>query len=177
MQIKKYSIQINFIAFQAGWFACVLGAANNLVLLGPLLVIFIVPLQVYFLTKNYKAETLFVIICGTAGFLLETAMIAGNVYIATDRNWGLLCPPWMAALWFNFAPLISISLHWLKGRYLLAALLGGIFGPIAYWGGEKLGALTVTDTFVQGYFPLVILWTISLPGLVFLHKKLTIKLV
>ena len=176
MSIKTYSTPINFVAFQAGWFACVLGAANNLGWLGPLLVIFTVPLQIYFLTEKYKAETLFVIMCGTVGFLLETAMIAGNVYIAIDRHWGLICPPWMAALWFNFAPLISISLLWLKGRYLLAAILGGILGPIAYWGGEKLGALTVADTFLQGYFPLAILWAITLPGLVYFHKKLTIKL-
>jgi hypothetical protein len=79
----------------------------------------------------------------------------------------------MAALWFNFALLVSISLAWLKGKYLVALILGGLFGPLAYWGGEKLGALTVADAFWQGYFPLAVLWAFVLPCLIFIHIKLT----
>ena len=175
MSIKKYSSLINFIAFQAGWFASVFGAAKNLGWLGPLLVLFIVPLQIYFLTEERRAEIIFAITCGLLGFLLETAMISGNVYFIIDRRWNSICPPWMAGLWFNFAPLVCISLRWLKGRYFLSGILGGIFGPIAYWGGEKLGALTIADIFLQGYFPLALLWAIIFPGLIFLHENLTRK--
>jgi branched-subunit amino acid transport protein len=79
----------------------------------------------------------------------------------------------MAALWFNFAMLVSISLSWLKGKHLLAVILGGLFGPVAYWGGEKLGAITVADTFWTGYFPLALLWALVLPFLVHTHNRLT----
>ena len=173
MKKEKFAVPINFIVFQVCWFASVMGAANNLWWLGPLLVLITVPLQIYLLTKGYWAQVLFVIICGISGFLLETLLIIGSVYTPVSLEWGYICPPWMAALWFNFAMLVSISLTWLKGRYGFAFILGGIFGPLAYWGGEKLGALTVADAFWQGYFPLAILWALALPFLILLQKRLT----
>jgi hypothetical protein len=173
MGIKKYSTPVNFIIFQICWFACVMGAANNLGWLGPLLVLVTVPLQIRLLTENHRGEILFVITCGILGALLETLMIVANVYTPVDRGWGQVSPPWMAALWFNFALLVSISLAWLKGKYAAAALLGGLAGPVAYWGGEKLGALTVAATFGRGYLILAIMWALALPLLVFLHNRLT----
>jgi len=81
----------------------------------------------------------------------------------------------MAALWFNFAMLVSISLAWLKGKYLLAAVLGGLAGPVAYWGGEKLGALAIADAFARGYVPLVLLWAVALPALIYIHNRMTFQ--
>lgn len=173
MGIRKYATPINFITFQACWFACVVGAANNLGWLGPLLVLITVPLQIHLLTKNHRAEILFVIICGISGSLLETLMIVANVYTPVDRGWGQICPPWMTALWFNFALLVSISLAWLKGKYAAATILGGLAGPVAYWGGEKLGALSVAATFSRGYVILAVMWAQALPLLVYLHYRLT----
>ena len=173
MGIKKYSTPVNFIIFQTCWFACVMGAANNLRWLGPLLVLLTVPLQIHLLTENHRKEILFVITCGIFGTLLETLMIVANVYTPVDQGWGQVCPPWMAALWFNFALLVSISLTWLKGKYAAATLLGGLAGPVAYWGGEKLGALTVTAAFSRGYVILAIMWALTLPLLVYLHVRLT----
>lgn len=175
MSIKKLSTPINFIFFQVCWFACVWGAANNYGWLGPVLVAMTIPPQVYFLTEHNKAETMFVFICGISGFFLETIMILGGVYVPEGQLNLQICPPWMAALWFNMAMLISISLSWLKGKYLLAAILGGFAGPFAYWGGEKLGAITVADAFMRGYVPLVVLWATVLPVLVYIHSRMTVQ--
>ena len=173
MGITKFAVPGNFIIFQTCWFACVMGAAKNLGWLGPLLVLITVPLQINLLTENHRAEFIFVVICGFSGFILETLMILGSVYAPVSQEWGFICPPWMAALWFNFALLVSISLSWLKGKYLLAALLGGLFGPVAYWGGEQLGALTVAGVLIQGYLPLALLWALALPSLIYIHSRLT----
>jgi len=176
MKIKEFAVPVNFIVFQACWFGSVLGAANNLGWLGPLLVSLTVPLQICLLTENHRIQLFFVMICGLLGFFLETLMIALKVYIPFDNSWGLFCPPWMAALWFNFSILISISLAWLKDRYITAALLGGVFGPLAYWGGEKLGALELAADYVRWFLPLVLGWALVLPLLVSLHNRLcTIK--
>jgi hypothetical protein len=172
MKIKQFAVPINFIVFQACWFGSVLGTANNLGWLGPLLVFFTVPLQIYILTENHKVEFLFVMICGILGFFLETIMIVGNVYIPFDNSWGMFCPPWMAGLWFNFAMLVSISLAWLKGKYVLAVLIGGVFGPLAYWGGEKLGAIELATDNLRWFIPMVLCWALVLPFLVSLHNKL-----
>jgi hypothetical protein len=171
MGIQKFSVPINFIVFQVCWFACVMGAANNLDWLGPLLVIITVPLQIRLLTQDYRGEILF---GGFSGFLLETLMIAGSIYTPVTIAWGPICPPWMAALWINFAMLVSISLTWLKGKYKAAAILGGLAGPVAYWGGEKLGALTLAPDLLTGYLPLAVAWTLALPLLISLHSRLTV---
>lgn len=173
MHLKKFSTPINFVLFQACWFACVWGAANDYSWLGPFLVALSVPLQVFLLTERYREEFFFVIICGLTGFFLETILILVRVYSLPGQTNILLCPPWMAALWFNFAMLVSISLSWLKGRYLLAGILGGLAGPVAYWGGEKLGALTVADASGQGYLPLAVVWALALPALIYMHSRLT----
>jgi hypothetical protein len=68
--------------------------------------------------------------------------------------------------------LVSISLAWLKGKYLLAAIIGGLLGPVAYWGGEKLGALTVADVSLRGYVVLALIWSLALPLLIYLHSRL-----
>ena len=175
MSIKKLSTPINFVLFQACWFACVWGGANNYGWLGPVLVAITVPLQVYFITENHKAETFFVIISGLSGFVLETILILAGVYFLAGQSNLQICPPWMAALWFNFAMLVSISLVWLKEKYLLAAILGGLAGPVAYWGGEKLGAITVADAFMRGYVPLMLLWAIALPCFVYVHSRMALQ--
>jgi hypothetical protein len=171
---EKFTVPINFIAFQVCWFSCVMGAANDLSWLGPLLVAITVPLQITILTVQRKAETLFVLFSGVLGFFLETTLIAASAYTPIDQSWSMISPPWMTALWFNFAMLVSISLSWLKGKYLLAGILGALFGPVAYWGGEKLGAITVAEVFWHGYLPLALLWALVLPSLIAIHRRLTI---
>lgn len=173
MQLKRFATAINFILFQVAWLACVWGAANSFGWLGPVTVAILVPLQVCLLTENRKQETVFVFICGSIGFLLETILITGDVYASQGVMVLFVCPPWMAALWFNFAMLVSISLSWLKRKYLLAAILGGLAGPLAYWGGEKLGAIKIADAFLLGYLPLIALWFLVLPFLIYVHGRVT----
>ena len=173
MDLRRFSTPINFVTFEFCWFGCVLGAANGMSWLGPLLVMTTVPLQVHYLTVNRKAEYMFVLFSGFGGFSLETFMILGGVYIPIGD--GKISPLWMTALWFNFGPLVSLSLSFLKGKYWLAALIGGLAGPIAYWGGEKLGALRIAEEFVRGYVPLGVVWVVALPFLVYLHVKLMEK--
>ena len=170
MELRKFSTLINLVTFELCWFGCVLGAAKGLGWLGPLFVLITVPLQVHFLTVNHKAEYLFVLLCGAGGFIVETLMILGGVYIPVGG--GKMSPLWMTALWFNFGPLVSLSLSWLKGKYWLAAILGGLAGPLAYWGGDKLGALTLAGDFNRGYLPLGIMWIVALPLLVFIRNKI-----
>jgi hypothetical protein len=172
LPVQKYSTPVNFLTFEICWFGCVMGAASNLGWLGALLVLVAVPLQVYFLTDRRREEALFVLLCGLCGFVLETLMIIGKVYI--PAWWDLpISPLWMLALWINFGPLVAISLSWLKGKYLLAAIVGGLAGPVAYWGGDELGALTVSAPFSRGYLLIGIAWTLVLPSLVYLHTRLT----
>ena len=58
----------------------------------------------------------------------------------------------------------------MKGRYLLAAILGLIAGPLAYIGGEKLGGILFVDR-TAGLVVLSIGWGLIMPVLVALAER------
>jgi hypothetical protein len=56
-----------------------------------------------------------------------------------------MAPLWMAALWMNFASTLDYSLAWMQGKPVLAAVFGGVGGPLAFVAGEQLGAIVLVD--------------------------------
>ena len=70
------------------------------------------------------------------GIFATKPYICGSSYI---RKMGDSTTIWMIALWINFAASIRHSLNWIRGRYALGLLFGGIGGPLAYLAGETLG--------------------------------------
>eukprot|EP00930_Biecheleria_cincta_P050746 TRINITY_DN35926_c0_g1_i1.p1 TRINITY_DN35926_c0_g1~~TRINITY_DN35926_c0_g1_i1.p1 ORF type:complete len:197 (-),score=28.96 TRINITY_DN35926_c0_g1_i1:214-804(-) len=54
-------------------------------------------------------------------------------------------PLWMVSLWIGFAAVVDWMLELFAGRPVLCLILGGVFGPLAYLAGERLGCL-VLDT-------------------------------
>jgi hypothetical protein len=53
-------------------------------------------------------------------------------------------------------------MSWLKGRFVLAAVLGAIAGPLSYLAGVKLGAAQWGDE-TQALVLLGIIWAIAMP--------------
>lgn len=79
----------------------------------------------------------------TAGAIVDSVLGYLGILLFRDSliaSW--LCPPWLIALWLIFATTFQSSLSWLAGRYWIAAVSGGIFGPVSYYAGQALGALT-----------------------------------
>jgi len=50
----------------------------------------------------------------------------------------------MVALWASFATTLNVSLRALHGR-LIASLLGAVGAPLAYYSGQKLGAVQMVN--------------------------------
>src|SRR5690606_8376185 len=71
-------------------------------------------------------------------------------------------PIWMSALWLAFATTLNHSLSWLSGRYLLAAIFGAVGGPLCYYAGEKLGAITLHKPLGYSLGLLAIAWAIAM---------------
>ena len=71
----------------------------------------------------------------------------------------------MIALWINFAASIRHSLNWIRGRYALGLLFGGIGGPLAYLAGEKMGALVIHSP-----FGVVLAWIVAMPLILLLEQ-------
>jgi hypothetical protein len=153
---------LNIFLFQAAWFAAVMGAANGNEWYGPMAVALV--LLVHFvLIEDRLSELSLLLVTGTLGFCFDTALSAAG--IVTPRGHVLPHPfsqPWMVSLWLNFAATLNVSLEWLKGRYLLAAIFGAVGGACAYYSGARLGAtLALPD--VHGIIILAVGWGIVTP--------------
>lgn len=158
----------NFIGFQIGWFACVLGAAYGFLWLGPAVVALLALLNLYERHPSQRlSEVRLLGLACLLGLLLDSLLAAAGVFTFLDRQlppW--LSRPWMVALWANFALTLRSSMAWLQGRYPLAALLGAISGPLAYWAGARLGAVELNGLY--SIFFLAAVWLPTVPLLLWL---------
>ena len=82
----------------------------------------------------------------------------------------LLAPYWIVTMWMLFGTTLNLSMRWLKGRPLLAALLGAIGGPASYVAGQKLGGIVFLE-FVPAIIALAIGWAVFMPILMALAER------
>ncbi len=160
------TIITNFILFQLGWFACVLGGAYGYALLGSLLAVVIILFHCY-----RAADTLSEI------RLLGLALITGLIFESIITWQGLarynhgqlfdvMAPYWMILMWPLFATTLNLSMRWLKKPApVLIALFGAAFAPLAYYGGYKLGAVEY-EHLTLSLSIIAIAWAALLPALV-----------
>ena len=164
----------NVALFQAAWFAAVLGAARGMLWLGPLVMIPTLAVHLL-LQEDRQAEVKLLLAAGVLGFIFDTAFVAGGVFTPLQHLFPRpLSPPWMICLWLNFAATLNVSMAWLRGRYLLAALFGAIGGPLAYYSGARLGATETLPT-TTGMLLLAVGWGAMTPLLVWLARIFSSK--
>jgi len=162
---------INFVAFQVAWFACVVSAASAVPHYGLLVAAGVVLLHLM-LAQRKQAEALLLLSAVSMGLVFDS-LLASTGWVRYPSGQWLpgLAPYWILALWAVFATTLNVSMRWLHGRLFLAALLGGVFGPLSYLGGARLGGMA----FVQAWpalSTLAIGWALVMPALVALAVRL-----
>lgn len=136
----------NLVLFKVGWLACVVGAAYNAAWLGAAVVALVV---VEHLRSSVapKREALLLAAAGAMGLVWETALVSLELIAYPSGTLPMgIAPYWIVAMWVLFATTINAGLKWVKQHWLIAALAGGLGGPLAFAGGEGLGAVTFTDS-------------------------------
>jgi len=134
-------VTLNVVLSQVGWFACVLGAAHGMPLIGIAVSAPIIAWHVARATRPGR-ELGLVAAAALAGAAFETLVLqAGWVRFETGFLVEGAAPYWMVALWALFATTLNVSLRRLRPHPWLAALLGAFAGPAAYYAGSRLGAL------------------------------------
>jgi len=165
------AVLANFILFQLGWFACVLGASSALPWAGTGIALLIVGWHLSRAAQP-RRELVLILAAGAVGLFFETLLISsGTVHYPHGVLPGGLAPHWMVALWMLFATTLNLSLAWLKRRVALAAVLGAIGGPLAYAGGAKLGALVFVHE-ATGLLAIGAGWALLTPLLILLARRL-----
>jgi hypothetical protein len=163
---------INVAGLNVGWFASVLGAAHGWSWIGPAVVAGLLALHLA-LNGPRRAELLVAAAAVGVGFAVDTSLIAGGVY--QPARWLLAAPLttlWLLAMWVNFALTLNVALRGLQGRWGVVAVLGLIFGPNAYYAGERLGALAFRDPMLPHLAAVGVAYAVAVPLLMAAAKRL-----
>lgn len=165
---------INFIAFQCAWFACILGAAYERPWTGVSAVAALAVVHVLFMVRSggRSGETALLIGAAALGWIGDSLLVvAGVLMFAESVQIGGPSPWWMVALWVNLAMTLRFSMGWMRGRMGVAAVFGAIGGPLAYFAGAKLGAVTLGVHLFAGLGAVAVLWAASMPLLLVLERR------
>ncbi len=138
-------LAVGFALFQGAWFACVIGAAQGAAGYGIAAVVAVLALLLA-ASRERIAELRLIALAMAVGVIWDSLLArTGVVVYASPGPLPGWAPAWILALWALFAPMLREPLRWLHGRPLLAALVGGVGGPLSYAAAARLGACRFPD--------------------------------
>ena len=161
---------LNLVLYQVGWFCCVLGAAKGYPLAGALAALALVGVHLLLTSCRRQEFILLLAVCLLGGLVDSLQQALGVLRFQGSANWPLWLPLWVFIIWAQFATLLRFSLNWLSGRYWLASLLGLIGGPLAYWGGVRLGAAEFEGSLLLSLASLALVWGVMMPLLLWMRS-------
>lgn len=124
---------LNALGYQATWIAAVVGAGLGWWWAGPAICALFVAW--HFRATPWPAADLRLLgLAVLVGFVVDTLWLQGGLLrfaaAVPSPDWA---PVWILALWAAFALTLNHCLGALQGRPWLAAALGLVGGPLAYW--------------------------------------------
>lgn len=163
-------ILLNVALFQAAWFACVIAAARDHVAWGLAAVGVAVAVHL-FLSPTPAAELRWLLIVAGIGLAWDSAVLrTGWIGYSSGTFSRWLAPSWIVAMWVLFATTLNVSLRWLRGRTALGALFGLVGGPLAFYGGARLGAVQLLAP-AQSLAMQSVGWAVLTPALIRLARR------
>ena len=169
----RHTHLVNYGLYQIGWFACVLGGAWHRPWTGFLIAVVLLGAHLT-LSPERSLEARLVVFATAVGALVEMGQIAAGTYRFTSGTViEALPPPWLLAMWAQFATTFRFSLRTVIRRPMRAAFLGAAGGPIAFLAGERLGAVTLLPPLTHGLLRLSISWAIALVVFSVVVRRLT----
>lgn len=161
----------NFLLFQFGWLACVLGGRGTWHWVGTALVVGIIAFHISRASRPH-AEFVLILTALLVGAVWDSLLVWADLL---RYDYGLfhsdMAPHWIIAMWALFATTLNVSLRWLKGRWFLATVFGAIGGPLAYFAGQRLGAVGMPDQAIA-LATLALGWSLLMPLLMALSRHL-----
>ncbi|MDH4055860.1 MAG: DUF2878 domain-containing protein [Gammaproteobacteria bacterium] len=162
---------VNIVVFQAAWLLSVIGGAQQMPWLGPLVTLVALALHLRAARKPFE-EVLLILSCGVMGLCFDSYLVAmGWVTYKAGLFSAYIAPYWIITMWMLFAMTLNVSMRWLRGKPKLAALFGFYGGPASYMAGQALGGIILINEFAA-LAALAIGWAIMMPMLVWLSENL-----
>ena len=167
----KYTSLLNYLFYQAGWFACVLGAAAARPWAGFLVAAALIGAHLW-LSSGRRRDIGRIAVAVTVGSVVEAIQIAAGTYQFTSGTvYAALPPPWLLIMWAQMATTFDFSLRPIVGRPVAAVVFGALGGPLAFVAGERLGAVTLQRPLVPGLILLSVTWAAAMAILAFTEKR------
>lgn len=130
---------LNLLGYQATWFALILSVQHGHPGLGTsVAVLFILATIASSRWRRTDLRLLLVALaCGAVldGLLVHTGLLHYDAATPSLPVSG--APAWILLLWAAFSTTLTRSLGSVRGRPWLAAVLGAVFGPLAYWSAAQ----------------------------------------
>lgn len=161
---------LNYVTFQVGWLALVVSAAYDRPMLGLLVALMVLGLHLA-LVSRFWAEVKLLLACAAIGTVFDSLLLASGWVSYPNGEWiPGLAPYWIVAMWLLFAATLNLSMAWMKGRMVLAALMGLLGGPISYIAGRNLGAIQLENP-QAALIAVALAWAVMMPMLCRLAQR------
>jgi len=131
---------VNALLFQAAWFGCVLGGSVGSSRWGAMAVAGMVAFAA--MRERWRSDLAWALAAAGVGFCLDTLWIRIGVL---DYSGADVAPPWIVLLWAGVGLSLNHSLAVFVARPWIGGVLAGLSAPVSYLGGERLGAVVVSD--------------------------------
>jgi hypothetical protein len=163
---KSAHIAFHVIAYYSVWFICIVTAAHGSNWSGFVISSFIIGMQLIwqFLWRRETKNLVFLLVLMLVfGGLIDSIFMWFKLIDFKANPFApYFAPAWMLALWAEFALVFYSLLQILWTRYWLLSLLSLIGFPAAYFAGVKLGAATLSHTWLF-YLLLGLVWALVFP--------------
>ena len=154
---------LDFVIYQAAWFACVLLSRDGRPWLGAGAMLIFVFAHFVADWEKRSGDLAPVLISGIYGFFTDSFLAASGLLSFTQTTLPIgPSPLWMIALWLGFGATLNSSMTWLNRNVGISALTGAVVGPLAYGGGVRLGLIVMGPNPEWTYAALAIQWVIAL---------------
>jgi len=134
-----------------------------------------------FLTDRRRSELLFIGLLTLLGTLLDSGLMHAGMFVFERSDmWpetlgsrlSFLCPIWLIGIWIAFATTIGSTQKLLDGQRWLAACMGAIAAPLAYFAGMRFGAMQFGWSIVTSLAVLGIVWALAIPSILALYRAM-----
>ncbi len=106
------------------------------------------------------------------GYLLLTGLLIdgtlNQVGFFSFKDAGFPIPHWLMIIWLGLAITPHHSLAWLKNKPFLSLFFGAMGGPVAYWAGARLGAVTFNWELLPSLLTISVIWAVLWPAVMHL---------
>ena len=163
---------LNFAFFQAGWFACVLGAAAGMPWVAVASTVVICALHLAFVATDRAGELRLILGLTVGGSCVSAFNVWNGAVTFTPGLFAVAgVPLWLMSLWALFATILRHSLGWLRGRYVVAAVAGLIGSPLSYRAAAACGAVELHPEFLRGMLIVGVTWAVAVPAAMWLAER------